>query len=85
MLIWISNRIGREKRSELIGAGILGILLASAGILKHVSLLLNPGLFWGRLFSERLIIVLILGGLSLFSISLYPYQRATESQRVKDV
>jgi len=47
--------------------------------------MLNPGLYWGRLFSELLILALILGGLSLFSISLYAYRRTTESQRDKDV
>ena len=71
LLILIFNLVGREKRAGIVGAGFLGIFLALAGILKHVPLMLQPGPYWSGLFSETLIIALILSGLSLFGLSLY--------------
>lgn len=71
LLIWTFAQVGRANRPGLISAGFLGIFLALAGILKHVPLMLKPGPYWGGLFSEMLIITLILSGLSLFSLSLY--------------
>jgi len=71
LLIPIFNLVGRQKRAGIVGAGFLGIFLALAGILKHVPLMLQPGPYWSGLFSETLIIALILSGLSLFGLSLY--------------
>lgn len=71
LLIWTFAEVGRQNRIGLISAGFLGIFLALAGILKHVPLMLKPGPYWGGLFSEMLIIAMILSGLSLFSLSLY--------------
>ena len=71
LLILIFNLVGRQKRAGIVGAGFLGIFLALAGILKHVPLMLQPGPYWSGLFSETLIIALILSGLSLFGLSLY--------------
>jgi hypothetical protein len=71
LLVWTFTQVGRENRAGFISAGFLGIFLALAGILKHVPLMIKPGPYWGGLFSETLIIALILSGLSLFSLSLY--------------
>ena len=71
MLIWIFAQLAAKRRAGFIAAGLLGIFLALAGILKHVPRMLNPGPYWGGLFSETLIISLILSGLSLFSLSIY--------------
>jgi hypothetical protein len=71
LLIWTFAQVGRATKPGLISACFLGIFLALAGILKHVPLMLKPGPYWGGLFSEMLIIALILSGLSLFSLSLY--------------
>jgi len=71
LLILIFNLVGRQRRAGIVGAGFLGIFLALAGILKHVPLMLQPGPYWSGLFSETLIIALILSGLSLFGLSLY--------------
>jgi hypothetical protein len=71
LLIWIFAEVGRESRVGLFGTGFLGIFLSLAGILQHVPLMLKPGPYWGGLFSELLIMGLILSGLSLFSLSIY--------------
>jgi len=71
LLILIFSLVGRQKRAGIVGAGFLGIFLALAGILKHVPLMLQHGPYWSGLFSETLIIALILSGLSLFGLSLY--------------
>jgi len=82
LLIWIFAQVGRESRVGLIGAGFLGIFLALAGILKHVPLMLKPGPYWGGMFSESLIIALILSGLSLFSLSIYALRRVKNSHSI---
>jgi hypothetical protein len=63
--------VARQKQSGYISAASLGIFLALAGILKHIPLILRPGPYWGGLFSESLIIGLILSGLSLTGLCGY--------------
>ena len=70
-MILIFSCVGREKRGKIAGAGFLGIFLALAGILKHWPLMLQRGPYWSGLFSEMLIVALIMSGLSLFGLSLY--------------
>jgi hypothetical protein len=72
-LVAIFALVGRSARPGYLGAGILGICLALAGLLKHVPLMLLPGPYWSGLFSETLIISLILSGLSLSGLSLYAW------------
>ena len=86
LLVWIFAQVGAEKRSGLIGAAVLGLTLALAGILKHIPLMFSPGPYWSGLFSEMLIIALILSGLSLFILSLYALLRTRNlhSTRGKD-
>jgi hypothetical protein len=43
---------------------LMGLFLALAGILKHIPLMLLPGLYWSGHFSEGLIIELICFGLA---------------------
>jgi hypothetical protein len=61
----------KQKRSGYIAAGTLGIFLALAGILRHLPMILRPEPYWSGLFSESLIIVLILSGLSLSALSFF--------------
>ncbi len=56
--------LGAGRRNGLYGALGMGIFLALAGILKHVPLMILPGPYWSGLFSESLIIGLILSGLA---------------------
>ena len=87
LLFWSFAQVGRENRVGLVSAGFLGIFLAMAGILKHVPLMLKEGPYWGGLFSEILIIALILSGLSLFSLSLYALRmiKVDNTKEVHDV
>jgi hypothetical protein len=73
LLVVIFAFVGRSARSGYLGAGILGAFLALAGLLEHVPLMLQPGPYWSGLFSETLIITLILSGLSLSGLSLYAW------------
>jgi hypothetical protein len=59
----------RGKKWGYIGAGFLGGFLALAGILKHIPRILKPGPYWSGLFSEILIIGLIMSGISLLIVS----------------
>jgi hypothetical protein len=71
IMVWIFFQVGRGSRAGALGAGILGIFLALAGMLKHVPRILKPGPYWSGLFSEALFLILILSGLSLFSLCFY--------------
>ena len=71
MLITVFSLAARGKRWGFIGTASLGGFLALAGILKHVPRILQPGPYWSGLFSEILIVVLILSGISLLIISIH--------------
>jgi hypothetical protein len=73
LLIAIFALVSRSARPGYLGAGVLGITLALAGLLKHVPLMLQPGPYWSGMFSETLIIALILSGLSLSGLSIYAW------------
>lgn len=45
-LIWSFAQFGRGNKAGLFGAGFLLALLALAGVLKHIPLLLQPGAYW---------------------------------------
>ena len=70
LLIVILSLVARDRRWGAIGAAVLGGFLALAGILKHVPRMLQPGPYWSGPFSEILILLLILSGISLLIISL---------------
>jgi hypothetical protein len=57
-------------RSGYIGTMFWGGFLALAGVLKHIPLMLKPGPYWSGFFSEFLILVMILSGVSLSYFSL---------------
>jgi len=71
MLIGVFSLVARGQRWGYIGTTFLGGFLALAGILKHVPGILQPGPYWSGLFSEILIGVLILSGISLLIISVH--------------
>jgi len=71
MLIAVFSLAARGQRWGFIGTAFLGGFLALAGILKHVPRILQPGPYWSGLFSEILIGVLILSGISLLIISVH--------------
>ena len=71
MLIAVFSLVARGQRWGFIGTAFLGGFLALAGILKHVPRILQPGPYWSGLFSEILIGVLILSGISLLIISVH--------------
>ena len=71
MLITVFSLAARWQRWGFIGTAFLGGFLALAGFLKHVPRILQPGPYWSGLFSEILIVVLILSSISLLIISVY--------------
>lgn len=71
MLIVVFSLVARGQRWGYIGTAFLGGFLALAGILKHIPMILQPGPYWSGLFSEILIGLLILSGISLMIISIY--------------
>ena len=71
MLIGVFSLVARGQRWGYIGTTFLGGFLALAGILKHVPGILQHGPYWSGLFSEILIGVLILSGISLLIISVH--------------
>lgn len=69
ILIIVFSFAARGQRWGFIGTAFLGGFLALAGILKHVPRMLQPGPYWSGLFSEILIGLLIVSGISLLLIS----------------
>ncbi len=69
LLILIFSLAARGRRWGFIGTATLGGFLALAGILKHIPLMVKPGPYWSGLFSETLIIILILSGIALLIVS----------------
>jgi hypothetical protein len=70
LLVVVFSLVARGQRWGFIGAVILGGFLALAGILKHIPLMLQPGPYWSGCFSEGLILLLILSGISLSIVSI---------------
>ena len=71
MLITVFSLAARGQRWGFIGTAFLGGFLALAGILKHVPRILQPGPYWSGSFSEILIGILILSGISLLITSVH--------------
>jgi hypothetical protein len=71
LLIVIFSMAARGRRWGYIGTAALGGFLALACILKHVPLMMQPGPYWSGVFSEALIIVLILSGVALLVVSIF--------------
>ena len=55
----------RQQKTGYYGFIFWGIFLALAGILKHLPKILKPEPYWSGLFSETLIIGMILAGIIL--------------------
>jgi len=55
----------RKQKAGYFGLVFWGIFLALAGILKHLPKILKPEPYWSGLFSETLIIGMILAGIIL--------------------
>ncbi len=69
LLILIFSLAARGRRWGFIGTATLGAFLALAGILKHIPLMVKPGPYWSGVFSETLIMILILSGIALLIVS----------------
>jgi hypothetical protein len=65
VLVLSTVAAGKGLRMGYYACACLGITLALAGLLKHVPRMIDPGPYWGGLFSELLIVGLILSGLLL--------------------
>ena len=59
----------RERKAGYYGTLFWGVLLTLAGILKHLPEILKPEPYWSGLFSEALIIGMIVAGIALAIIS----------------
>jgi len=70
ILIVVFSLAARGKKLGYIGASFLGGFLSLAGILKHMPRILKPGPYWSGLFSEILIIGLIMSGILLLIVSI---------------
>jgi hypothetical protein len=75
LFLAIFMELVRGKKRGVVGAMVMGIFLALAGILKHLPLMLAPGPYWSGWFSELLIIGLILSGLGLAAGGAYALWR----------
>jgi hypothetical protein len=76
LLIVIFSLVARGRRGGAIGSAILGGFLALAGILRHVPRILQPGPYWSGPFSEIMIVLLILSGISLLILSIIALRAA---------
>jgi hypothetical protein len=76
LLIVIFSLVARGRRGGAIGSAILGGFLALAGILRHVPRMLQPGPYWSGPFSEIMIVLLILSGISLLILSIIALRAA---------
>lgn len=57
--------LSQNRRGGVVGAIIMGIFLALAGILKHIPLIIQPGPYWSGWFSEGLIFGMIMSGIGI--------------------
>jgi hypothetical protein len=64
--IWVS----RKRKIGYYGMLFWGLILSLAGILKHLPAILKPEPYWSGLFSEALIIGLIISSMILAVISI---------------
>jgi hypothetical protein len=74
LLIVVFSLAARGKRCGYIGAGFLGAFVALAGTVKRIPRILKPSPYWSGLFSELLIIVVIVSGISLLIVSVLAHR-----------
>jgi hypothetical protein len=79
ILIVVFSLAARGQRWGYAGTAFLGGFLALAGILKHVPRILQPGPYWSGIFSELLIGILIMSGISLLILSLHALRKVDVS------
>lgn len=70
----------RERKAGYYGTLFWGVFLALAGILKHLPEILKPEPYWSGLFSEALIIGMIVAGIVLAIVSTLALRDATRSK-----
>ena len=73
--------VARERKAGYCGTLFWGIFLALAGILKHLPEILKPEPYWSGVFSETLIIGLIIVGIALALTSLFALRSTKEPTR----
>lgn len=75
--------VARERKAGYFGSLFWGIFLTLAGILKHVPEILKPEPYWSGLFSEALILGLILASSALAAVSLFALRNLPALPAVK--
>lgn len=70
----------RKQRAGYYGFIFWGIFLALAGILKHLPKILKPEPYWSGLFSETLIIGMIIAGIVLAIASILAIRDLSRSK-----
>jgi hypothetical protein len=71
--------VARERKAGYYGTLFWGVFLALAGILKHLPEILKPEPYWSGLFSELLIIGMIMVGIVLAITSILALRYTKES------
>ena len=70
----------RERKAGYHGTLFWGIFLALAGILKHLPEILKPKPYWSGLFSEALIIGMVIAGIALSITSILALRDLAKSK-----
>jgi hypothetical protein len=75
--------VARERKAGYYGTLFWGVFLALAGILKHLPEILKPEPYWSGVFSEALIIGIIIVGiiLAITSILALRYSKEPRCQK----
>jgi hypothetical protein len=70
--------VARERKAGYYGTLFWGVFLALAGILKHLPEILKPEPYWSGVFSEALIIGIIIVGIILAITSILALRYSKE-------
>ena len=73
--------VARERRAGYYGTLFWGTFLALAGILKHLPEIMKPEPYWSGIFSETLIIGMIIVGIALALISILALRSSMEAEQ----
>ncbi len=76
--------VARERKIGYYGTLFWGVFLALAGILKHLPKILKPEPYWSGLFSELLIIGMIIVGIALAIASILALRFSTKPKAIRD-
>ena len=82
-LIAIFVWVAQERKAGYYGMLFWGVFLALAGILKHLPKIMKPEPYWSGLFSEAMIIGMIIAGIALAIASILALRRSTKPKAVE--